>query len=86
VTHRSQSEVSLRAKVRFLRRPDSYPERPGAIEAIESHMSWVFLTDRHAYKLKKPVRYPYLDYSTIEARRANCAAEARLNRRFAPEV
>lgn len=82
----SHTDVALRDKVRFLRRPDSYPEGPGAIEAIESHMSWVFLTERHAYKLKKPVRYSYLDYSTIEARRANCAAEVRLNRRFAPEV
>jgi aminoglycoside phosphotransferase family enzyme len=79
-------DVSLGDKVRFLQRPDSYPEGSGAIEAIESHMSWVFLTDRHAYKLKKPVRHPYLDYITIEARRANCAAEVRLNRRFAPEV
>jgi uncharacterized protein len=79
-------EVSLRDKVRFLQRPDSYPERPGATQAVESHMSWVFLTPRHAYKLKKPVRYSYLDYSTIAARRENCAAEVRLNRRFAPAV
>jgi aminoglycoside phosphotransferase family enzyme len=79
-------EVSLRDKVRFLQRPDSYPERPDAIEAIESHMSWVFLTDSCAYKLKKPVRYSYLDYGTIAARRENCAAEVRLNRRFAPAV
>jgi uncharacterized protein len=86
VTQSSQTGVSLRDKVRFLRHPASYPEPPRAVEAIESHMSWVFLTDRHAYKLKKPVRYPYLDYGTIEARRANCAAEVRLNRCFAPEV
>ena len=79
-------EVLLRDKVRFLQRPGSYPERPAAIEAIESHMSWVFLTDSYAYKLKKPVCYPFLDYSTIEARRENCAAEVRLNRRFAPEI
>lgn len=78
--------MSLRDKIRFLRRPDSYPERPGAIEAVESHMSWVFLTETHAYKLKKPVRYSYLDYSTIAARHENCAAEVRLNRRFAPDV
>ena len=81
-----QTEVPLRDKVRFLRRPHSYPERPGAIEVIESHMSWVFLTDSCAYKLKKPVRYSYLDYGTIAARRENCAAEVRLNRRFAPAV
>ena len=80
------TEVPLRDKVRFLRRPDSYPERPRAVEVKESHMSWVFLTDSYAYKLKKPVRYSYLDYSTLAARAENCAAEVRLNRRFAPDV
>ncbi|WP_461579667.1 hypothetical protein [Thiobacillus sp.] len=49
-------------------------------------MSWVFLTDTHAYKLKKPVRYDYLDFSTVEARRLDCEAEVRLNRRLAPDV
>ena len=81
-----RTEVSLRDKVRFLQRPDSYPERPRAVEVRESHMSWVFLTDAHAYKLKKPVRYSYLDYSTLAARAENCAAEVRLNRRFAQGV
>jgi aminoglycoside phosphotransferase family enzyme len=49
-------------------------------------MSWVFLTDRHAYKLKKPVRHAFLDFSTLEARKAHCEEELRLNRRLAPEV
>lgn len=49
-------------------------------------MSWVFLTDRYAYKLKKPVRYAFLDYSTVELRRRNCAEEVRLNARLAAEV
>ncbi|MBK8740827.1 MAG: hypothetical protein IPM02_15450 [Betaproteobacteria bacterium] len=53
---------------------------------IETHMSWVYLTDRHAYKLKKPVRYDYLDFSTLEARRQSCEDEIRLNRRLAPDV
>lgn len=78
--------VDLRAKVEFLLRPENYPERPRRVEAKETHMSWVFLTDAHAYKLKKPVRYSFLDYSTLEARRINCEAEIRLNRRLAPDV
>lgn len=49
-------------------------------------MSWVFLTDIHAYKLKKPVRYEFLDYSTLEARRRTCEEEVRLNRRLAADV
>lgn len=79
-------EVALAAKISFLRRPDAYPERPIAVEAKETHMSWLFLTDTHAYKLKKPVRYPFLDFSTIEARRLNCEREVDLNRRLAPDI
>lgn len=74
------------AKVGALKQRDTYPERPARIEAIETHMSWVFLTERHAYKLKKPVRYEFLDFSTIEARRHDCEEEVRLNRRLARDV
>lgn len=78
--------VGLAAKVAFLGRPSSYPEPTARVEARETHMSWVFLTDRHAYKFKKPVRYPFLDFSTLERRRRNCEEEVRLNRRLAPDV
>jgi aminoglycoside phosphotransferase family enzyme len=49
-------------------------------------MAWVFLTDTQAWKLKKPVRYDYLDFSTPEARRGDCEEEVRLNHRLAPNV
>jgi len=49
-------------------------------------MSWVFLTDEYAYKLKKPVRYEFLDFRTLAARQRDCEEEIRLNRRLAPEV
>jgi aminoglycoside phosphotransferase family enzyme len=80
------SGVGLDAKVRALRCPAAYPETPRTIEARETHMSWVFLTEHHAYKLKKPVRYDFLDFSTLAKRRASCEAEVRLNRRLAPDV
>lgn len=76
----------LANKVAALRRPQSYPEQPAAIEAIETHMSWVFRTGRCAYKLKKPIRSSFLDFSTLAARRHNCEEEVRLNRRLAPQV
>jgi aminoglycoside phosphotransferase family enzyme len=81
-----QTAVSLAAKLGFLARADAYPEAPSRVEAVETHMSWVFLADSHAYKLKKPVRYDYLDFSTAEARRLDCEAEVRLNRRLAADV
>lgn len=82
----SARDAALEAKLGFLRRPDAYPDATARVEAVETHMSWVFLTDTHAYKLKKPVRYAYLDFSTVEARRLDCEQEVRLNRRLAAEV
>lgn len=78
--------VALEAKVAYLIRPESYPERTAAVDVVQTHMSFVFLTDRHAYKLKKPVRYEFLDFSTLAARRADCLEEMRLNRRLAADV
>jgi aminoglycoside phosphotransferase family enzyme len=49
-------------------------------------MSWVFLVGDDAYKLKKPVRFPYLDFSTLPRRERACRAEVALNRRLAPDV
>ncbi|MCX8048712.1 MAG: hypothetical protein N3A55_03495 [Methylohalobius sp.] len=79
-------EVPLKAKLAFLLFPDSYPERPVRVQAIETHLAWVFLTDRYAYKLKKPARYPYLDFSTVAARGFFCQKELELNRRLSPDV
>lgn len=76
----------LEEKLAFLRRRDAYPDAARRVEAIQTHMSWVFLADGWAYKLKKPVRRDFLDFSTPEARRRDCEAEVRLNRRLAPDV
>lgn len=78
--------VDLDTKVTVLKQPATYPDRPTQVDVIETHMSWVFLTTRHAYKLKKPVRYDFLDFSTLAARRHNCEHEVRLNQRLAPDV
>lgn len=64
--------------------PACYPHPVGRIELVETHISWVFLAGDYAYKLKKPVRLPFLDFSTLRARRACCEEELRLNRRTAP--
>jgi len=77
---------TLAEKVAFLRRPEAYAGAPSRVEAIETHMSWVFLTGDLAYKLKKPVRYRYFDFRGLAGRRRNCEAEVRLNRRLAPSV
>ena len=55
-------------------------------ELRETHISWVVLTGDRAYKIKKPVTFPFLDYGTLERRRHCCEEEVRLNRRFAPDL
>ena len=77
------SDVPLQEKVRFLRTPGAYPHAPATVEANETHMSWVFLAGDLVYKLKKPVRYPFLDFTTLSSREANCREELRLNQRLA---
>lgn len=78
--------MRIEEKIAFLRQPNIYQDRPKRVEAIETHMSWVFLTDSLAYKLKKPVRYDFLDFSTLEARQKDCEWEVSLNRRLAGHV
>jgi aminoglycoside phosphotransferase family enzyme len=78
--------TTLAQKVAFLSSPHAYPEAPRQVEAIETHMSWVFLTDRHAWKLKKPQRLDHHDLSTAAARERHCRMELRLNRRLAEDV
>jgi uncharacterized protein len=78
--------VPLAETVAFLSAAASYPEHPERVEVRETHMSFVFLTDRFACKLKKPVHLAHLDLRRLEARRRNCLIELRLNRRLAPEV
>src|SRR5690242_19682071 len=72
--------------VEFLASPAAYGGGVAAVEAIRTHASIVFLAGSRAYKLKRAVRYPYLDYSTLELRRRACEAELALNRRIAPEL
>ena len=78
--------VTIGDKVHFLRQSRAYGSDPIEVIAHETHMSWVFLVGKKAYKLKKPVRFPYLDFSTLEKREAVCWAELKLNRRLAPFV
>ncbi len=66
--------------------PACYPHEVDRVELIETHISWVLLAGDFAYKLKKPVRLPFLDFSTLEARRHYCEEELRLNRRTAPRI
>jgi len=64
----------------------AYPHPCENIELIETHISWVLLTGDFAYKLKKPVQFSFLDFSTLKLREHFCQEELRCNRTFAPEL
>lgn len=81
-----QARPTLERKVEFLSGPAAYSPLVANVTRRETHMSWVFMANDRVYKLKKPVRFPYLDFSTLERREWACRAELRLNRRLAPDV
>lgn len=64
----------------------AYPHPSGEVDLVTTHVSWVFLAGDYAYKVKRPVRYPFIDLTSLERRRFLCEEELRLNRRFAPEL
>jgi len=55
-----------------LMEPQAYEEHPGHIERLQTHISLVFLTENFVYKIKKPVNFGFLDFSTLEKRRIFC--------------
>ncbi|WP_245746982.1 hypothetical protein [Paraburkholderia lycopersici] len=69
-----------------LRSPDIWPDKVRSVNVIETHLSWVFLTSRFAWKMKKPVRHTGSDLRALTARERDCRRELALNRRLAPNV
>jgi hypothetical protein len=72
--------------IQALHNPACYGHPVQDIRVVETHISWVLLTGPFAYKIKKPVNFGFLDFSTLEQRRFYCEEELRLNRRLAPQL
>ena len=72
--------------VEALLSPSAYPHEVDEVRLVETHISWVFLTGEYAYKIKKPVDFGFLDFSTLAKRRHFCEEEVRLNRVWAPDL
>ena len=64
----------------------AYPVPTTTVELVQTHVSWIFLTDTHVFKIKKPVDFGFLDFSTIDRRQFYCNEEIRLNRRLCPDI
>ena len=76
----------MESLVEALSHPKAYPHPTGTIEVVETHISWIFLTESLAYKIKKPLNLGFLDFSTLEKRHHYCNEELHLNRRLCPEI
>ncbi|KYK21811.1 hypothetical protein AYK24_08680 [Thermoplasmatales archaeon SG8-52-4] len=72
--------------VKDLMIPSVYPENPKKIKLAQTHISSVFIGDSYVYKIKKPVNFGFLDFSTLEKRKYYCEKEVELNSRFSNDV
>ncbi len=79
-------ESALPESLRGLLQPGAYPHPVTAVTLIETQLSWVLLAGDRAYKIKRPVVYPFVDQSRLDDRRRLCHEELRLNRRFVPRI
>ncbi len=66
--------------------PKAYDHPVASVDVVETHISWILLAGEFAYKIKKPVDFGFLDFSTLDRRRFYCKEELRLNRRYAPDL
>jgi aminoglycoside phosphotransferase family enzyme/predicted kinase len=78
--------VDLRAHLSELLRPEAFTHRATDIQLRETHISWIILAGEYAYKIRKPVNFGFLDFSSVEKRLADCEAEVALNRRLCPDL
>lgn len=87
--HNDQQSTALAASARLVRaldNPQGFDHPVRYLRFLETHISWIILTGHYAYKIKKPVNFGFLDFSTLAKRRHYCHEELRLNRRFAPKI
>ncbi len=66
--------------------PSAYPDKTETVTLRQTHISWLFLLDRHVYKIRKPVRFSFVDFTRLENRFEDCRQELQVNRRLAPHV
>ncbi|MEO7937947.1 MAG: MMPL family transporter [Burkholderiaceae bacterium] len=82
----SPPRSDLPPRLQPLLQADRYPGTVAQVEVVETHISWILLAGDRAYKIKKPVQLPFLDFSTLALRKRYCDDELRLNQRFAPDL
>ncbi|UCG42487.1 MAG: AAA family ATPase [candidate division WOR-3 bacterium] len=82
----NRAEPTIQGRVREMMRTAIYGRGVKRVRMLQTHTSWVFLTGRYAYKVKKPVNFGFLDYTALSSRKFFCQEELRLNRRLSPDI
>ncbi len=82
----AKDRQSQKRLISFLESPAVYPHGALEIQSIQTHISWVFIASPFVFKVKKPVNFGFLDFSSLEKRRHFCQREVELNRRLCPKV
>ena len=85
-TTQSDAARATARLVEALRDPIRFPHPTSRVRVIETHVSYIVLTGSRAYKIKKPLRLDFLDFTSLASRRRACEDELRLNRRTAPDL
>ena len=78
--------MSQERVVNALLNPEAYEEETNEIKFLQTHISFVFLTENYAYKVKKAVNLGFLDFTTLEKRQFFCQKELELNRRLCKDM
>jgi aminoglycoside phosphotransferase family enzyme/predicted kinase len=76
----------IRKLIKSLLKSAAYPEPTAKVRLIETHVSFIFIADDFVYKVKKPVDFGFLNFTTLDRRRFYCEEEVRLNRRLCPDI
>ncbi|MGZ3605696.1 MAG: hypothetical protein ACXU9P_12165 [Thermodesulfobacteriota bacterium] len=84
--NRKKVTMDLPSLQKALLRPELYPDHPREVKFIETHISLLFLTGNYVYKVKKPVDFGFLDFTTLAKRKFFCDQEVKLNRRLSPTI
>lgn len=78
--------MDIQRLIEALKSPSFYPDNPPEVRIVETHISYLFFTGKYVYKIKKPVDFGFLDFTTLEKRRFFCRQEVKLNSRLSPDV
>jgi aminoglycoside phosphotransferase family enzyme/predicted kinase len=81
-----ETDLGQARVLKYMVQRETYVPAPATVECIETHASYVFLAGAFAYKVKRAVKYPFLDFSTLEKRHEACLNELRINTRTAPQL